>query len=65
MGEKPLHAEHREGVLWVWDPGSGQACAEVRAQQVSVIRALEMNGLRVTRTSPGPVSLLEPPSGLP
>jgi hypothetical protein len=65
MGEKPLHAEHREGVLWVWDPGCGQVCAEVRAEQVAVIRALEMNGLRVTRTSPRPVRLPETLSGLP
>lgn len=65
MGEKPLHSEHRDSVLWVWDPGSAQICAEVRAEQVSVIRALEMNGLRVTRTPPRPVRLRETLSELP
>lgn len=54
MGERSLRPEARDGVLWVWDPGSGQVCAEVRAEQVCIIRALEMNGLRVTATPPRP-----------
>lgn len=52
MREKLLYPEGRDGVLWVWDPASGQICAEVRAEQISVIRVLEMNGLKVTRTPP-------------
>ena len=54
MGERPLRPEARDGVLWVWDPDSGQVCAEVRAEQVAVIRALERNGLRVSATPPRP-----------